>query len=84
MTMDATFLSPKDEALEFLMTQPTPGAIIDFKPSEMAQARMSYLLEASRSNQLTATEQVELDENLALGHWMNQLRLKAREKLASI
>lgn len=81
--IEATFLSPKDEALEFLMTQPTPEAIIDFRPSENAQARMSYLLEASRSNQLTATEQVELDENLALGHWMNQLKLKARDELTS-
>jgi hypothetical protein len=45
------------EVLEFLVSQPTPEAIIALRPSEALQAQISGLLEKNRTVGLTAAEE---------------------------
>lgn len=74
--------SAQEEVLEFLTTQPSPEQIIAFTPSAAAQERLHILLEKNKSSALTADEELEVDEHLRLGRFMNMLRIKARQKLA--
>jgi hypothetical protein len=69
------------EILDFLASTPTPERIITFKPSDSLQARASYLLEQERQDKLTAEERHELDEFARMNHFMNMLKVRAREKL---
>lgn len=74
--------SAQDEVYDFLMSQPTAGQIIEFRPSEEAEERLRYLLDTNRTDHLTREEQVELDDYLKLEHFMRMLKIKAREKLS--
>jgi hypothetical protein len=70
------------EIIEFLASTPTPETIIAFRPSDRLERRLSYLLERNRQEALTAEERRELDECLRLNHFMNRLKIRARQKLA--
>ncbi len=70
-----------DEIYEFLLSAPTPQAVIDFRPSEETQARIRVLLDANRQGVLTVEQQVELDEFERIEHLMRMLKIKARQKL---
>lgn len=70
------------EIIEFLASTPTPERIIAFKPSEQLEQRLEYLLVQNRHDALTSEERYELDEFLRMNHFMNMLRIRAREKLA--
>jgi hypothetical protein len=72
------------EIIEFLSSTPTPERIIAFKPSDQLEQRLSYLLDQNRHEALTQTERYELDEFLRMNHFMNMLRIRAREKLAGL
>jgi hypothetical protein len=72
-----------DEILDFLASSPSPTQIIDYKPPESLQARLSELLAKNRTSQLSESEQVELDEFLRMNRFMSRLKIKARQKLAS-
>ena len=70
------------EIIDFLASTPTPEDIIAFKPSDMLEQRLSDLLERNRQDALTAEGRAELDEFLRMNHFMNMLKIRAREKLA--
>ena len=70
-----------DEILDFLASTPTPERIIAFEPPDALQQRLSDLLAKNRSDQLTESEKVELDEFLRMNRFMSRLKLKARQKL---
>lgn len=70
------------EILDFLASTPTPERIITFRPSDQLEQRLSYLLEQNGEDALTAEEQRELDEFLRMNHFMNMLKIRARQKLA--
>lgn len=72
------------EIIEFLASTPTPERIIAFKPSEQLEQRLEYLLVQNRHDALTSEEHHELDEFLRMNHFMNMLRIRAREKLAGL
>ncbi len=72
------------EIIEFLASTPTPEHIIAFKPSEQLEQRLNYLLSKNRQDNLTNEERQELDEFLRMNHFMNMLKIRAREKLAGI
>lgn len=80
--MGVARVSVWDEVDEFLTSTPTPEQILAFRPSEVAQARLQYLLEANREGHLTADEQAELDQHLALDMFMSRLKVKALSKLS--
>ena len=73
--------SIQDEVLEFLLSSPTPQAIIEFRASEMAQHRLRYLLDANRNDSLSEAESVELEEASQVNHFMMMLKAKAYETL---
>jgi hypothetical protein len=73
---------PYDEVLEFLLSSPSPEAVIAFRPSEETQRRIRDLLEANRQGHLTAEQQFELDEFARIEHLVRMLKIKARQKLA--
>jgi len=70
------------EIIDFLASTPTPEDIIAFKPSDRLEQRLSDLLERNRQDALTAEGRAELAEFLRMNHFMNMLKIRAREKLA--
>ena len=72
-----------DEILDFLASAPTQAQIVAFRPSEALQARASDLLQKNRDGQLTADEQLELDEFQRMNHFMTMLKARARQKIAA-
>lgn len=73
-----------DEVVDFLASGPDSAAIIAFQPSEMLKQRLSYLLERNRQDMLSVEERSELDEFTRMNHFMNMLRVRARQKLARV
>jgi hypothetical protein len=78
----ASSQTPADEVLDFLLSAPTPQAIIDLRPSDESQERLRYLLDGNRNNTLIDAERAELDNYLQVEHFMRQLKIKAHQKLA--
>ncbi len=70
-------ISVQDEIYDFLASGPSSTQIVAFRPSELAQERMRYLLDANRDNQLTPEERQELDENIRLEDMMRILKARA-------
>lgn len=70
-----------DEVYQFLVSSPSPEAIVAFKASEATQARVRKLLEANRDNRLTPEEQAELDEFERVNHFVTLLKAYARQKI---
>jgi hypothetical protein len=62
--------------LEFLASNPSPEAIVNFKPSSRVQERIRELPEKNRTEQLTPTESAELDEYERIEHWGRCERLQ--------
>ncbi|MEQ9480801.1 hypothetical protein [Coleofasciculus sp. F4-SAH-05] len=65
------------EALDFLITRPTPQEITTFKVSAEAQERLRTLLDKNREGTLTEAEATELDLYEQLEHLMILLKAKA-------
>jgi len=68
-----------NEVIEFLASGPTPRAIIAFRPSAQAQARVAELLDKNRAGALTPTEQAELDQYENLDFLMTPVKARADE-----
>ena len=65
----------------FLTSTPTPEQILAFRPSQAAQERLRCLLDANRSRSLTADEEAELNETLAVENFMRRLKVRALAKV---
>ena len=70
-----------NEVDDFLTSTPTPQQILAFRPSPAAQERLRCLLEANRSRPLTADEEAELNEALAVEQFMRRLKVRALAKV---
>ncbi len=81
--MDATRFSPYDEVYDFLLSAPSPEAVIAFQPSDETASRVRYLLDANRSGSLTSDEQAELDEFSNVEHFVRMLKIRAEQKLSA-
>jgi hypothetical protein len=68
------------EVIEFLASGPSPQAIIDFRPSAEAQARVNELLRKNQDGTLTPAEQAELDEYEHFDHIMTLLKAHTRQR----
>jgi hypothetical protein len=71
-----------DEVINFLSSGPSANEIIAFQPSEALKQRSHELLERNQQGALTAEERAELDELLRMNHFVNMLKIRARQKLA--
>jgi hypothetical protein len=69
------------EVLDFLMTQPTPLDIWNFKVSETAQNRLRELLDRNREGSLSENERAELDSYEELDRLMRMLKIRAYSKI---
>lgn len=75
-------LPASEEVYDFLTSSPTPEQIVAFRPSQIMQERMHYLLEANRTGIMTPDEHAELDDLMRIEHFMRGIKLRARQKLA--
>lgn len=82
MAANTPVYSPYDEMINFLLSAPTPEQIIALRPSEAAQERLRFLLDANRNRPLNDAERAELDELGQLEHLVRRLKIRAREMLA--
>jgi hypothetical protein len=60
--------------LNFLISNPTPAQIVDFRPTIEMQTRLKDLLSKSDSGQLNSIEQQELDEYERIEHLIVMLK----------
>jgi len=81
--MNATRFSAYDEVYDFLLSAPSPEAVLAFRPSAETQERVHYLLEANRSGTLSSEEQAELDEFSSVEHFVRMLKIRAEKKLSA-
>lgn len=72
-----------EEVVDFIATGTTPQNVIDFRPSEAAQERVTDLLSREKDGELSATEKNELDYYLQLEHLMRLAKVHARDFLTS-
>ena len=63
--------------LEFLVTSPSPEAILSFRLTSEMQERASELLEKNRADQLTPAEEVELDEYVRINDIVSLFKARA-------
>jgi hypothetical protein len=71
------------EVVEFLASGPTSQAIVAFRPSAEAQARVAELLDNNQAGALTSAEQEELDQYERLDYLMTLIKARARQRLAA-
>ena len=78
--MAVTVFDIWNEVDEFLTSTPTPKQILAFRPSPAVQERLRALLDVNGSRSLTADEEAELRETLAIEQFMRRLKIKALAK----
>jgi hypothetical protein len=81
MEMQKQRLAAWDEVDDFLTSSPSLQQILDYRPSEEAQARVRELLQMNRDGSLSEDDTAELDDYLALENFMRHLKIKALSKL---
>jgi hypothetical protein len=60
--------------LNFLISNPTPAQILEFRPNLLMQNRLKDLLSKSDAGQLSITEQQELDDYERIEHLIVMLK----------
>jgi hypothetical protein len=63
--------------LEFLVSRPSPEALMTFGPTPEMQVRVNELLEKNRAGQLSPKENEELDEYVRVDHLITLLKARA-------
>jgi hypothetical protein len=71
-----------EEVARFLVSAPSPEAIIAFHPSDAASARLYELIDAEREQSLNPEEEQELNNYIALEYFMEQIKAEAHRRLA--
>lgn len=72
-----------EEIIDFIAGGNTPEAVVAFRPSEAAHARVRDLLAREKADGLDAEEKSELDHSLQLEHLMRLAKARARQFLVS-
>lgn len=67
--------------LKFLASNPSPPAVIDFKPTPTMQERIGELLEKNGEGQLSPAEASELDEYANINRLLSMLKARAFKEL---
>lgn len=62
--------------LQFLASNPSPQALLRFKPTPQIQKRISELLEKNRTGQITPTESAELEEYVCIDDLLSLLKAR--------
>lgn len=69
--------------LEFLISRPSPEALMRFGPTPEMQSRVNELLERDRAGQLTPAESAELDEYVRIDHLITMLKAETLPYLSA-
>jgi hypothetical protein len=64
-----------------LTSNPSPEAVLSFRPTPQMQERISVLLEKNRAAQLTSAEAAELDEYERINRFVRKLKIRAVKEL---
>lgn len=67
-----------EEIIDFFARGSTSMEVLQFRPSTAAQQRARYLLERSKSGELTPDEAVELERLGDVEHLMQLVKARAR------
>ena len=70
-----------EEVVDFIAAGSSPRAVIDFRPSEAAKARVAELLGREKVGDLSADEKAELEDYLRLEHIMRLAKARAKQYL---
>jgi hypothetical protein len=70
-----------EEVYQFLISSPTPQAILDFHASENVQMRVRVLLDKNRDGTLNPDERAELDQFEQVNHLVSMMKIYARKSL---
>ena len=69
------------ELIDFIVSRATPEALLQFRPSEADQRRVSELIEGKHNGTLSDQEISELDDFVQLEHLMIMAKAQARRRL---
>jgi hypothetical protein len=72
-----------EEVVDFIAAGTTPRNVVNFRPSEESQERVSDLLSREKNGALTDSERSELDHYLQIEHLMRLAKAKAREYIVN-
>jgi len=75
-------LQVHEEIMQFITSGPSLEQILEYRPSEPMRDRIQYLINSSRSGELTPQERRELDEYTRIEYFMSKLKKRARRRLA--
>ena len=67
-----------DEIVDLFARGTTPTKILAFRPSEVAQERVQYLLARNKTGELTTEEAAELERFGELEHLMQLVKARAQ------
>jgi len=67
--------------LKFLTSNPAPQDILDFRPTQATQERISELLEKNRAGELLPAESNELDEYVHINDVLSLLKTQTFKNL---
>jgi hypothetical protein len=66
------------EIIDFIAAGTTPQGVVDYRPSEDAQQRVSVLIDRERQGRLSSEDKAELDHFLELEHILRMAKAKAQ------
>ncbi len=72
------------EIIETLARNSAPQTILDLRPSDMLQARVSELLARNKEGKLSSVEELEVESYLTLEHWIRLAKGRAYQQLSKV
>ncbi len=72
-----------EEFVDFIAGGTTPQGVLDFRPSEVAKARVAELIRRQKTTFLTPDETAELNQFLQMEHLMRLAKVRARQRLTA-
>jgi hypothetical protein len=69
------------ELIDFIVSRTTPEALLEFRPSEDNQRRVSDLIEGQHNGTLSTEEASELDDFVQIEHLLIMAKAQARHRL---
>jgi hypothetical protein len=69
------------ELIDFIVSRTTPEALLQFRPSEDNQRRVTELIEGQHNGTLSRDETSELDDFVQIEHLLIMAKAQARHRL---
>jgi hypothetical protein len=84
LTLKTPAAQTESEITEFLTTNPSPLAVLEYHGTARAQERTSRLLELNADGAINEIELQELDELLLLDHIITALKIHLKQQEMSV